>query len=97
MNRHLIGWYGLGKNSKNEPRSSPPPFALAPQRVLPLRVAAFAPSVEVDVRDAVGKIAAENRIACPPGIPVVTAGEKIGPLEKKLLLDSGIFQINVIK
>ena len=24
MNRHLIGWYGLGKNSKNEPRSSTP-------------------------------------------------------------------------
>ena len=87
----------FGKELKKRAPIEYPPFALAPQRVLPLRVAAFAPSVEVDVRDAVGKIAAENRIACPPGIPVVTAGEKIGPLEKKLLLDSGIFQINVIK
>lgn len=74
-----------------------PAFALSPERVLPLREAAFAPSIGVDTALAEGKIAAENRIACPPGIPVVTAGEKIGPLEKKLLLDSGIFQINVIK
>ena len=74
-----------------------PAFALSPERVLPLREAAFAPSIGVETALAEGRIAAENRIACPPGIPVVTAGEKIGPLEKKLLLDSGIFQINVIK
>ncbi len=74
-----------------------PDFALSPERLMPLREAAFAPSVEVDTADAEGKVAAENRIACPPGIPVVTAGEKIRAAEKKLLLDSGIFQINVLK
>ena len=74
-----------------------PAFALTPERVMPLRKAAFAPCIEVDTRDAEGRVAAENRIACPPGIPVVTAGEKIGAAEKKMLLDSGIFQINVLK
>lgn len=74
-----------------------PDFYLGPQRILPLREAAFAPSMSLPVEDAVGKIAAENRIACPPGIPVVTAGEKIGEVEKKMLLSSGIFRINVIK
>jgi arginine/lysine/ornithine decarboxylase len=74
-----------------------PDFYLAPERVLPLREAAFAPSVTVPVEQAVGKIAAENRIACPPGIPIVTAGEKVGEIEKNLLLDSGIFMLSVIK
>lgn len=74
-----------------------PPFYLAPQRTMPLRKAAFAPSVLLRVEDAEGMIAAENRIACPPGIPIVTAGERIGKNEKEMLLDSGISMIAVIK
>ena len=74
-----------------------PAFALRPVRAVPLREAAFSPSEEISVSDAVGRIAAENRIACPPGIPVVTAGEKIGADEKKMLLESGILRINVIE
>ena len=74
-----------------------PAFALRPVRAVPLREAAFSPSEEISVSDAVGRIAAENRIACPPGIPVVTAGEKIGADEKKMLIESGILRINVIE
>ncbi len=73
-----------------------PEFALCPVRVLPLREAVFALSEEIGVSDAEGRIAAENRIACPPGIPVVTAGEKIGNAEKNALLESGISRIRVV-
>lgn len=87
----------FGQSLKKRSPIGYPDFALSPERVMPLREAAFAPSVEVDTANAQGKVAAENRIACPPGIPVVTGGEKIGAAEKKMLLDSGIFRINVLK
>ena len=74
-----------------------PEAALQSRRVLTVREAALAPSEEVPVDEAVGRIAAVSRISCPPGIPVVCAGEEIGEEEKILLKNSGIFSIFVIK
>ncbi|MCI8698800.1 MAG: hypothetical protein HFF29_06820 [Oscillospiraceae bacterium] len=68
-----------------------------PEAIMTPREASFAPSEAVSVENAAGRIAAESRVACPPGIPVVAAGEKIGENEKKLLKNSGIFSIFVIK
>ena len=62
-----------------------------------VREAAMAPSEEVPVDETVGRIAAVSRISCPPGIPVVCAGEEIGEEEKILPKNSGIFSIFVIK
>ena len=74
-----------------------PEFDSVPEKVCTIREARFSPSYFEDVEKATGKIAAENKITCPPGIPIVVAGEKIGENEKKLLKNSGIFSIKVVK
>ncbi len=77
-------------------REEAEPFRL-PERVLTPRRALFAPQERVPVDDALGRIAGETRIKCPPGVPVVAAGEKIGKDTQKILKISGIPAINVIK
>ncbi len=74
-----------------------PEFDTIPEKVLDIRSARFAPSYFENIENSVGKIAAENKITCPPGIPIVVAGEKIGENEKKLLKNSGILSIKVVK
>lgn len=68
-----------------------------PQTVLSLREAAFSPWETIPVSQSVGRIAAESKVTCPPAIPIVAAGEEIGEIEKKLLQNSGIFSIKVVK
>lgn len=68
-----------------------------PEQAVPVREAVLAPAEEVPVEQAVGRIAAATRISCPPGIPIVAAGEKIGDNQKNLLKNSGIFSLFVIK
>lgn len=72
-----------------------PPFVL-PEQVLSLREARFAPRRCVPVEEAEGCIAAETRIHCPPGVPIVVAGERIGSRQQKLLKRSGISLVFVI-
>ncbi len=74
-----------------------PEFSSIPEKVCGIREARFSPSYFEDIEKTVGKIAAENKITCPPGIPIVVAGEKIGENEKKLLKNSGILSIKVVK
>lgn len=69
----------------------------APQKVLGIRESVFAPSERVGVDDSAGRIAAENKVTCPPAIPIVTAGERIGEAEKNLLKNSGILSVKVVK
>ena len=68
-----------------------------PKPVLTLRQAEFSPWERIPVEDALGRIAAESVITCPPAIPVAAAGERIGENEKKLLKNSGNFSLKVVK
>lgn len=72
------------------------PFVL-PETVMPLRQAMFASSERIPVEQARGRVAAETRIKCPPGVPVIVAGEEIGENTQKLLKKSSIATINVVK
>lgn len=74
-----------------------PDCTFAPQRALGIREAVFAPTERVEVENAIGRIAAENKVTCPPAIPIVTAGERIGEAEKNLLKNSGILSVKVVK
>lgn len=67
-----------------------------PVRAMGLREAALAPAETVDIADAAGRIAAESRITCPPGVAVVVAGERIAPEHQKILKKSGISQMKVV-
>lgn len=74
-----------------------PGFApVRPERALSLREAVLAPSVECTVQDCAGRIAAESKITCPPGVAVVAAGERICTESQKLLKKCGIDRLKVV-
>ncbi len=50
----------------------------------------------IDVKDAIGKISAQNLCPCPPGIPLAIAGEIIKQENILALLDYGIDRIKVL-
>lgn len=77
-------------------KEEPAPFSL-PEQVLSLRKARFAPRRCIPVEEAEGCVSAETRIHCPPGVPIVVAGERIGMQQQKLLKRSGISLVSVIK
>ncbi|MEG2597475.1 MAG: amino acid decarboxylase, partial [Oscillospiraceae bacterium] len=86
--------------TQNLPRRDSIPYpdcTFFPKRILSVREATFAPSEQISVEESVGRIAAESKVICPPAIPIVTAGERIGKTEKNLLQNSGIFLVKVVK
>ncbi len=67
-----------------------------PEMVMYPRETFYARQELVRVEDALGRIAAENRVTCPPGVPVVTAGEQINKESINFLQKAGISFLNVI-
>lgn len=68
-----------------------------PNQVMSIRTAILNNKMKVSVDQAIGKIAAEVKIKCPPGVPIVIPGEIIDEYTQKLLKKSSIFTINVVK
>ncbi len=68
-----------------------------PETKLTLRQALTAEKVCVDLKSAKNKIAAQIACPCPPGVPVVMPGEKIGEYECEMLRHYGISEILVVK
>ena len=68
---------------------SPIPAPPLPERVLSLREALFAPSVARPLEKCEGEIAAVPIAPYPPGVPVVTPGERIGKKELAYLRQIG--------
>ena len=48
-----------------------------PKRVMTIREAVFAPSEEIPVEEAEGRICASVKVPCPPAIPIAASGEMI--------------------
>lgn len=66
-------------------------------QLLTPREAVFSATESLSIFDAIGKVCAENKITCPPGIPIITAGEQLTYQHCDLLKNSGILTINVVK
>ncbi len=64
---------------RGAPRDPTPSTAwtAAPEIVMPPHEAHWAPSIRVNARDAIGRIAAETCAPYPPGIPAIAPGERI--------------------
>lgn len=91
----LAGFLRQLPPSQPSPEGHPP--TILPSVVLPLREAAFAPSVCIPVEKAAGRICAGMVAPCPPGIPLAVPGEQ---LDRNLcfhLKRCGIFMVNVLK
>ena len=62
---------------RKEPVDGAPPPAPKTERALSIREALLAPSREIPVEDAGGRILADAQTACPPCIPILISGEII--------------------
>lgn len=73
-------------------------FPIVPsEKVMSLREAFLSPKESVPVEKSEGRIAAQVKITCPPGIPLVMPGERLHKEIIKILKNSGIFVIDVVK
>ena len=67
------------------------------KQFMSIRDAVFSACETVPVGDAVGRICAAPLVSCPPAIPIVVSGEKIGHDAVELLNYYGINMIEVVK
>lgn len=87
----------LSSLEKREPISKPEISISKPPRAMSIRDAALSLSEKVKVAEAEGRICAVGSVACPPAIPIVIAGEVIGPEDINALSYYGITEIDVVK
>lgn len=71
-------------------------IANLPKKAMSPRQALMGESVKIDVKESLGKVAAEVFCPCPPAIPVVMPGEVISQDEISSLLSYGILNIKVV-
>lgn len=68
--------YAAERSHKRKPVRDRLTLAL-PKRAMSIREAAFAPSEEIPVEEAEGRICASVKVPCPPAIPIAASGEVI--------------------
>lgn len=68
-----------------------------PIKILSPRDAYFSTKEVMPIDESLGRIVAENKILCPPGVPIVVSGEKINNNSLNLLKNYSIFSITVVK
>lgn len=73
------------------------PLIKVPEVKFSIRDAALCESESIPVCLAKGKVCAENKFLCPPGIPLVVCGEIIDKDICNTLKNSGIYYISVVK
>lgn len=72
--KRALNYLGLKGKAPYRPTLEGPPI---PEAAVSLRRARFGPSRRIRLEDALGRIAAESIAPYPPGVPVVTMGERI--------------------
>lgn len=87
----------LGRNPRTGPLRRPALRLAPPERVLTPRQAAFAPSETVAADRAVGRVLADPSVGCPPAVPVVVSGERIGADAAAIFARWGIGSVRVIR
>lgn len=65
--------------------------------VCTVRQAVFAPQEEIPASEALGRVCAMPTVSCPPAIPIVVSGERIGPAARKLFGRYHVKKVAVLK
>jgi arginine/lysine/ornithine decarboxylase len=86
----------IGALPKKKPLPAPKILGHAPQKVMGLREATFAPSEEIPLEQAVGRVSSSCVSPCPPGLPVAMPGEEIDENLAVALKRYGISRLNVV-
>lgn len=86
----------LSDLQKKDELTEKPPHITAPERVIALGECIYMPTEIISTETAVGRICGALNVSCPPAVPVVIAGERIGENEKAVLDYYGVTEIEVI-
>ena len=86
----------LGQCPVSEEQRPELPIARGEQ-VMTVRQAMFAPHETVPAAEALGRICGAPTVSCPPAIPVVVSGERIGPEAIELFAHYGVETVDVLK
>ncbi len=73
-----------------------PPVIIPPERVIPLSECVYLPTEKISIENAFGRVCASFNISCPPAVPIVIAGERIGEQQLELLRYYGAEEIEAI-
>jgi arginine/lysine/ornithine decarboxylase len=68
-----------------------------PEKLMTVRAAIMSPSIEIDVKNAQGRVLATPSVSCPPAIPIVICGELIDENTIKLFEYYGTKKCRVVK
>ena len=63
---------------RREPSLGGPPPMTLPERVMSVREALLSPSEVLPVGECIGRVLAAATVGCPPAVPIVVSGERIG-------------------
>ncbi|MBE6680464.1 MAG: amino acid decarboxylase [Ruminococcaceae bacterium] len=91
----------IEKTLKSLPKKAkicaPPPKAVACERAIPIREAAFLPSETVLTKDSLGRVLAVATVGCPPAVPIVICGERINEEAIECFKYYGVDTCTVVK
>lgn len=85
----------LSLPQKEKIKTSPPEFSL-PEKVLSARESAFLKSETIPVSESLNRVLARSTVGCPPAVPIVIGGERIGSTAIKCFKYYGINNVQVI-
>lgn len=86
----------LGENHAPESRTKVLP-QIRGEQVVSIRQALFAAHELVSAEEAFGRICGTPTVSCPPAIPIVVSGERIGAEAMELFRLYGVKQVDVLK
>ena len=73
------------------------PDCKRPEKAMSVREAVFSPTETIPIVAAEGRILAQSTVGCPPAIPIVMSGERIGADAVRLMQYYGIETCSVVK
>ena len=76
-------------------REAPPPLP-APSPVLRPRQALLSPFERVPAEESLGRVLASPSVSCPPAVPILICGERIGEEARRLFRYYGIEEVEVV-
>ena len=82
---------------RREARREKPPALPVPEPVMSLRAAMTAPAEEVPAERSGGRVLADPCVSCPPAVPIVVSGERIGPDALRCFRYYGIERVSCVR
>ncbi|MBQ2687955.1 MAG: aminotransferase class V-fold PLP-dependent enzyme [Clostridia bacterium] len=82
---------------KRQKINDAPPCVTVPKKAMGIRDALFCQSIEVNAKEASGKILASYNVSCPPAVPIAVCGEIIDENALKAFEYYGIEKLRIVK